>query len=645
MMAVLIAAGVFFRFKGLGSNTLALDEYYIIKAADNILQFGLPKFINGGYYERGILMQYLIAPLLAIGIQPEFAGRIIPVLSNLLAFPALYLISKRIGNDLIAITSVIIFSLSIWEIEFARFARMYAPFQALFLWYVFFLIKDFEGKYFNNYKWLLLISFTSIFLYEGSIFLTILNFVPFAVLKKVNIKYLLLSLCVFIFAVFFNKYNFFTLNSAPIFPPEYLNEVLGKVANYPIKIPKLLFPDAFNSSLFIVLTSIIAIMNLFWFLYSFKCLKTKNLLTAVLVFLFALAMLFNQFGLFLLLFMILFLWNMLDGKFYSKKNIIITSTVFSINLIYWYIFGISNKNWYHLFSDFSSFSLWGITKRLLIAFFNFPDTYFTLNNYFITLPLLTIFSSIFLIILFILLYKRRNNDDVTKFVFGVVIFMALTANLPKIVYVETRYTYFLVPIILTLVLYSMYHLLSFLYRNQLIVNLLFVIIVFTTFYLSNDFSFEHLFNIDKPEFNYRLKYDNYFKRHLYRRWDIKTPTDFVKNELNNNDLIMINENSMEYYLPRVDYFNFDYKHHAFGALTVNGGKNERWSNAKLIYKNEQLINFIETRHTTIWYLVFPEEWLHEINFSEKYKQYLVCEGIDGLVKVYKFPIKNNYKIN
>jgi hypothetical protein len=163
--------------------------------------------------------------------------------------------------------------------------------------------------------------------------------------------------------------------------------------------------------------------------------------------------------------------------------------------------------------------------------------------------------------------------------------------------------------------------------------------VLTIFYLSKDFNVYHLANIDQQNVNYRMIYNHEMKVHLYRRWDIKTPINFVKSHYNSDNLIMINENSLEYYLPKVDYFNIDYKHHAFSTLSVEEGKKERWSNAKLIYKNEDLVNFIENRSNTIWYLVFPEGWLYEMNFYERYKKFLVSEGIDGLIKLYRFPKK------
>ena len=643
LISIAVIIGIYIRLKGLGTWPLALDEYYIIKASENILEHGLPQFINGGYYERGLLMQYLIAPLLAFGVKAEFAGRIITVIANLVAIPALYLIAKRIGNQHIAAIVVVIFSLSIWEIEFARFARMYTPFQTIFIWYIYFALKDFEAKDFTNFKWLIFLSVLGVFIYEGSIFLALLNFIPFVVLKKFDKKYLSLALIVLAFSLFYNKFIFFTLNSAPIFPPEYLSEIAGKVASYPIKIPKVLLPYSFTSSYFIFFTPIIILFTLSCVWIIIKNISSKNPFTIFAVAVLGIMAVFNQFGLFVLALLIFLLWDFFNHDFFNKKNMILLSLIFFINLIYWYIYGILSKEWYVLFDDFSSYSLWGVSKRLFVGFFNFPDNYISLVNYFKTLPILTVFSAVAVFGFIALILLKINKNESVKFLLGVVIFSGIAASLPKVLYVETRYTFFIIPIFLIIILYSVYFLLTKIFNQNVFAEYAFGFLVFVTFIFSRDFDFYHLTNIDNADVNYRMIYDNNFKKHLYRRWDIKTPTDFVKSNLDKNDLIMINENSMEYYLPRVDYFNFDYKHHAFVALSVENGKKERWSNAKLIYKNDDLINFIENRQTTIWYLVFPEGWLYEIDFYEKYRQYLVYQGVDGLIKVFKFPFESKIK--
>ena len=637
-----VLLGIFIRLKGLGTWPLALDEYYIIQSVENILKHNLPQFINGGYYDRGILMQYMIAPLLILGIKPEFAGRIFPLISNLLAIPALYLIAKKVGNQLIAVIAVVIFSFSVWEIEFARFARMYAPFQTIFLWYIYFLLKDFVDKKFDNYKWLLLLSFLSIIVFEGSIFLVLLNFVSFVLYRKINYKYFIGSIIVFAVSIFFNSFNFRVLNEGPIFSAEYLAYVNNKTFDSPIKLPKVLLPYSFASHHFIFLTPIIIGITIFLMWLIIKNLSSKNLYSIFSLIFLGICAILNQFGLFLLAFLIFVFWDFVDEKLLNKKNIGFLGLIFIINLIYWYSYGILSKEWFTLFNDFSSYSFGGITKRIIVAFFNFPDNYYSLIMYLKTLPLLTLFAGITLLIYFAFILFNKDKNENIKFLSGIVIFMSVAATIPELLYEETRYTFFLVPILLILVLYSVYFISGKLLKKKLFVNISFISLILITFLLSRDFNYYHLTNIDHQDVNYRMIYtNNNYKRHLYRRWDIMTPINYVKKNLGENDIIMIDENSMKFYLPRVDYFNFNYRHQAFSSLTVENGTRERWSNAKLIYTNKDLINFIQNRKKTIWFLVYPEFWFKEIDFYKRYKNNLVYQGVDGMIKVFKFPKPDN----
>ena len=60
-----VAYGIFARLYNLGHWELTQDEYYLVKSIESILDDGLPSFGCGGYYARGLLQQYLTAPLIA----------------------------------------------------------------------------------------------------------------------------------------------------------------------------------------------------------------------------------------------------------------------------------------------------------------------------------------------------------------------------------------------------------------------------------------------------------------------------------------------------------------------------------------------------------------------------------------------------
>lgn len=132
VLVVSILAGLIIRLKGLGKWSLALDEFYTVKSAENILKYGVPMWDSGGFYMRGILIKYITAFVLLIGFEPEFGARFITVIANMLAIPPLYILAKKISGKIFAAVLVVVFCFSVWEVEFARFARMYAPFQTIF---------------------------------------------------------------------------------------------------------------------------------------------------------------------------------------------------------------------------------------------------------------------------------------------------------------------------------------------------------------------------------------------------------------------------------------------------------------------------------------------------------------------------------
>jgi hypothetical protein len=122
---VALALGVYARFRALDSAPLAIDEYFIARSVQNILAHGgLPAFDCGGFYARGLLLQYLAAPLVLMGVPLTEAPRIVAASSSLVALPAAYIIGRRLGGPALGWIAIILLSLSLWTVEMARFGRM-----------------------------------------------------------------------------------------------------------------------------------------------------------------------------------------------------------------------------------------------------------------------------------------------------------------------------------------------------------------------------------------------------------------------------------------------------------------------------------------------------------------------------------------
>ncbi len=181
LLAVTCAAvlvGIYARFKGLGTWPLGIDEYYTARTVQNVLRTGLPEFACGGYYARGLLVQYLGALLQLGGMSPELSLRLIAAVSSLIVLPAAFILGRRAGGFATGLVTVTVLALSVWEVEMARFARMYAPFQAVFVWYVVFFLKYTLDKETRALWPMIVLSVVGALVWEGGVFLALLNLLP-----------------------------------------------------------------------------------------------------------------------------------------------------------------------------------------------------------------------------------------------------------------------------------------------------------------------------------------------------------------------------------------------------------------------------------------------------------------------------------
>lgn len=163
---------------------------------------------------------------------------------------------------------------------------------------------------------------------------------------------------------------------------------------------------------------------------------------------------------------------------------------------------------------------------------------------------------------------------------------------------------------------------------------------------SGDFNIKHIIDIDDKDYNFRMVYDESKIRHYYPRQDIRTPCEVVNREAKKNDIVITDEFNIEYYLDKHDYIYVNHNNPNFVILSVNGGKNERWSNAGLIYTNQRLLDVIKNAPNKVWFISVHKPELKEINFKENFREYLYYTSIDKTVFLYRIPGGtqiNNYK--
>lgn len=225
ILLTIVAASI--RIPGLGKWCLTSDEFFLYKPVEYILQKGIPEFPGGGYYVRGILLQYLIAIPLGFFQNKEFALRLIPLIFGVLTIPVFYMFCRKFMDKYPSFICSLILVFSSWHIEFSRFGRFYTSFQFLFVLFVYLYYTGYweNNRKYQIYSWI--IAFISIFIFEASIFipLIILTFIflknNLQLNKKSKMELIFVSIFLIMLNIIVNQVNYQSMGVSNLYPIEY----------------------------------------------------------------------------------------------------------------------------------------------------------------------------------------------------------------------------------------------------------------------------------------------------------------------------------------------------------------------------------------------------------------------------------------
>ncbi len=179
ILTVLFSFALWLRLRNLGVLGIYGDADYTYFAVKGILETGFPWLPSGMFYPRGLVYSYLAAVSSLIFGLSEFSLRFPNVLFSIMAMAVLYRMLKEFFGSRVALLTSLLFSISVWDIEIARHARMYEALLFFILLSSWFFYRGFiKGeKYFRFLVPLLFILTTSI--HSLGIFVVTLFVVPF----------------------------------------------------------------------------------------------------------------------------------------------------------------------------------------------------------------------------------------------------------------------------------------------------------------------------------------------------------------------------------------------------------------------------------------------------------------------------------
>lgn len=574
------AVGLFWRFDGVTLWPLAVDEYYIFRSVRFILESGLPSFPCGGYYSRGILYQYAVAGVYLLGASPEFALRIITILSSLLAIMAVALIARdlapRSQARLVIAALVIALSLSVWEIEMARFGRMYAPFQALFCWYVYHAWRFVTRGEAWRWNCLIGMSLCAPLLWEGGLFLAALNFVPmfFNRVSRVNVwrgvsavitlglSYLYIS----------TPWRYVAqVNPFPVGDMHSLDPVSGSATPG--------YSSAWNQLTVTSWSTVCAMLVLGYAIYcvirSMPPPSQRNpvhIIGAVAV---CAAIVLHQ----IVLAMVMLAGLVLIGWTSTHSRDIAYMRGLTLAIV------LAALAWIQLLlSGFDGGFFTIDALRVLAPLYEFPNYkqgivepwLAAAPGWFIGMAL-SIIGGFFTIVL-----CRVDNPELRWLLLILLLGTTFVAEAP-VPYFETRYGFFMYPLVVLAVLLGMSKLLEAVMRGDFSVSFLAAPFFLAVFFIFEDFNPRHTVHIGEYEQNFRMGQSVRNANHFYLRHDFRDVGDYISAHAVNGDRIFITEVALEPYLPWLTGVYLDRSDERFGDQSCSFGTIERWTNKPLYY--------------------------------------------------------------
>lgn len=636
IMVISVLLGSYVRFTGIGVWPLAVDEYYIAKSVENIISSGLPAYQYGGYYTRGILYQYLLVPALFLDIPAETALRVLSTVFNLLAIPAIYLLGKRISGSAVACVAVFIFSISLWEIEFSRFGRMYAPFQTIFVWYLLFLHRVIKGGGHFSKTGMYLFSMLSLFVWEGGILLVSLNFLHLFFDKNKNIyKDVLVGSFLLLIAYVYISIDFRIMNSGVQLPSDLNTVVAGINASSG---PDILWKTLSQNNMpwmigaGLMLLASLCMTTSILFKSDVQLLTRLGLSAAIIL------SNMNLFSVVTIFSVMLLLFGWVDLRSLRSRSTLLAFLTITGNLIFWVLYCLNTDVWYSIFPAFEQEVVF---KKIMVILFKYPDIWNkVIFAWYSVMPVFSIMLGVVFVI-GVILATTAKNDKVSvglNYLAIILIYLICCVGAINTSYISTRYTFFLYPVVVLFSTIVLHKLVKIFISNSHLKALVSGILMAAVIWVSEDFGLNHMLYIDSMEINYRMDYDEKIAEHYYTRADYKTPAEYINHNIEVGHIVITSELTPEYYLEQLDYVYRDHKHGEFSAVSTSGGKRERWTGANLIYREAELYNLIKKAKSTVWMIASKKtmKW-HEdqIAIYQKYSDKIVYTSIDDAVVVYR----------
>ncbi len=596
-MLFLLLLAALIRAPGLGKWCLGADEFYLSQSIRFILEKGLPEFPSGGYYFRGIGLQYLTALVATVVKERELQVRILPFLFGVMTMPVFYKLCRLFLPRTPSALAVLVLVLSSWHIEFSRFGRFYAPFLFCFVLFIYFLYKGYWQGSGRDAIASWIVAFLSVFIFEGAIFMPLLFLLVLVREESKGMKQrfrilllvgLLLSLNYVV-----NGVGYRNLGVEDALPEVATSVQKGGMTALPFAIPGTkLLETTYHSTPLMAGYALLVVLAIG--LFSRQLRRKFEIYD---IFLSAVAVILPLVHLYGLLFLLLLFVALYRREWFrwAGKELGLYLAYFLISAGFWAIVLQTSGN-----LDQSMGYLFGYP----------PIKYAIVIPFRKTVP---IWGALALVgILFSIVRNIMRKESPSSFILLITLVCIIMISFFNTPYRSTRYSFFLLPLLILLPYIEVHdYAVGISARNNgtplARFSFLLLLVPLAAFLASDDFHPRHILDVSSAEFNFRLGKYRVLEDHWYPRRDFKSPAVFVNQAYGAGDQIVIDAIPFAAYLRHAYLFYCNTRSPWFRAYSRKGGTEEVWTGSPMVYSSTRSLDAIIPlvpvgRERSLWFI-------------------------------------------
>ena len=664
ILLVVMGWGLFVRFEGLGSRPLAEDEYMSVTSVQYVLAKGVPQFPTGGYYLRGLPLQYLEAGSVLLFGENEFAHRLPAALFGVLTLMFVFLYARIFLPWPLAAVCVAMLAVSGWEIEFGRFSRMYAAFQCFTV--AFFLA--YHRAYFGGNEKLRYLphalALMVILCHALGVFLLPFLFLPLlmkrnashgAIPPRNRWTFAIVSVATTLAGLGYWQLesrlrDFHVQQSMPNGLQVPTSDSLGPLGAYAV-LP-------ITGNILGAFLMVVFVTGLFIFFRSRLSRASRNPFTIVDfgLLLLLLSAVLHLFAVSLCIAAVLFVRYQLHRSLLKDRSRLALLTLSGLTACAWVSYAMYDQSWKERMLTAT------FLRALRIVFFGWPDFYEPIFCPLIaSLPFLTV---IFLVAL-AWHFTQQGRQSVTSIlghpiivVLGVFCSIAAVDPILRPMLKTTRYVYHVYPFVILLIVMACYEVIRRTGRaiGRNIQVLLSGVVAMSLFFASEDFNLQQLLHINGPEVSFRTGKFKRYEPLWFWRVDDRSPGQFLNAHRNEVDALVlsIHARALPYYLhPQMDFAFYCSQAGEdawrYRDIARDKGTRELWTGRPLLGTEQELRAYTKDVHSLyLVRLVAPDQ--HDIDVNHLWPDQVVTServflSSDGSTEIVKILLKQSGQKN